>query len=308
MEKIEGILFQDGSIAAPGAGQPAAGLRVNGIRAGGVHLLETRAAGSTQPRVLVPHGDLVVGWAYKGETRLEFDDGEPVLVPAGQPFYASTFKDNTASVIAWDNDASGMLLRLPYSDVFVGMPSPALPCGAVARAASLMEPAKAFLEASVSSETAPNPIASYTVERLTVEMLVAIFLEVGGHAGLSDGRDPNSLDQALAVIRSQAKDPELDPALLARIMGLSLRSLHREFQSNELSVAATIRKQRVANARALMERPGQASQPLDRIATGAGFSSVVTMTRAFLASGLETPAKFRRALLKEDRIRRMSYA
>lgn len=308
MEKIEGILLQDGPIMAKDAGQPAAGLQVKGIRAGNVELLETAAAGSAGLRIQVPHGDLVLGWAYGSETRLEFADGEAVAVPAGQPFYASTRKDKAASVISWDNDASGMLLRLPYADVFVGMPSPALPCGPVARAASLMEPAKAFLEASVASDAAPSPIAAYTVERLTVEMLVAIFLELGGHTGLSEGSDPGMLDKAVAVIRSQAKDPALDPALLASILGISLRSLHREFQSNELSVAATIRKQRVANARALMERPGQASQPLPRIAAGAGFSSVVTMTRAFLASGLETPAKFRRALVKEDRSRRMSCA
>lgn len=308
MEKIEGVLLQDGSIATPDAGEFAAGVRVSGIRAGSVQLLEMQAAEAAKPRITVPHGDLIVGWADEGETRLRFDGGETVIVPAGRPFYASTGKDKISSVVYWDSGVSGLLLRLPYADVFVGIPAPALPCGEVGRAASLIEPAKAFLKATVASQAEPSAIASYALEQLTAEMLVAVFLDAEGLASLLDGAESTMLDKALAVIHSQAKNPELNPTRLASIMGVSLRTLHREFQSNHLSVAAAIRIQRVANARAMLERPGQAALPLERIAARAGFTTVVTMTRAFLSSGLETPAKFRRTVLTEQRMRRLCYA
>ncbi|MEE2524192.1 helix-turn-helix domain-containing protein [Pseudarthrobacter sp. J75] len=307
MEKIEGIVRQDGSIGEPGHEGLAAALQVKGIKAGDVQLLEAEPSGPGTPRVVVRHGDLVVGWAYQGRTVLEFDGGADVVVPAGRPFYASTNNGDASSVISWDADFSGMLIRLPFRDVFVGMPGPAQPCGAVARAASLIEPAKAFLEASVSSSTEASAVASYAVERLTVEMLTAIFLELGGFTTL-DGEEPTLLDKSLAVIRSQAKDQQLDPKLLATIVGVSLRTLHREFQANDHSVAAAIRMQRVANARGLLERPGQAAWPLERIASSAGFSSVVTMTRAFLASGYETPAKCRRMVLRRQRAPRLRLA
>lgn len=308
MEKFEGVLLQDGTVAVPAVGKPAAGPRVRGVRAGSIRLLETQAAVPARFQVAVHPDEFVVGWTYQGITRLRPHGSAIVAVEAGKPFYASSGRNGGTSIISWDGAMSGMLFTLPYADVFGSEPGPAIACGAVARVSSLMEPAKAFLAASFVPQGMSDAEASYALERLTVEMLVAIFLEVGAYAGRPEGVEPSLLDKALVVIRSKAKDPGLDPTLLAAILGTSLRSLHREFRGHNHSVAATIRMQRVANARGMLEHPGQAALPLDRLAAKAGFSSVVTMTRAFLASGLETPAKCRRSVLKQRQIRKLSYA
>lgn len=85
---------------------------------------------------------------------------------------------------------------------------------------------------------------------------------------------------ALRVIATHFADPELTSESVARLMGLSRRTLQRLFEDDTRSVQQYIHEARTQHAVSLIQDPQYANATLEDIATLSGFGSVVGMRRA----------------------------
>lgn len=89
------------------------------------------------------------------------------------------------------------------------------------------------------------------------------------------------LARVMSHIREHLGDPELSPETVAAAHHISVSYLHRLFASRDLTVAATIRTQRLDRARRDLADPQLGHIPIHRIATRWGFRDHATFTRAF---------------------------
>lgn len=116
---------------------------------------------------------------------------------------------------------------------------------------------------------------------LTLDMFDAMLAHI-----LDPGHEVLPAQQALlarimSYIREHLGDPELSPETVAAAHHISVSYLHRLFASRDLTVAATIRTQRLDRARRDLADPQLAHIPIHRIATHWGFRDHATFTRAF---------------------------
>jgi AraC-like DNA-binding protein len=113
-----------------------------------------------------------------------------------------------------------------------------------------------------------------------------------------DGAEPAHADALAQAARELADarlaDPELSPALLARELGVSLRSLHRAFAGAEETVAGYVRRRRLEHARtALLSRTGRPN--VSELAAYWQFADSSHFSRAFKRQYGQTPTEFARA-------------
>lgn len=109
--------------------------------------------------------------------------------------------------------------------------------------------------------------------------------------------DRNGGAELLPRIRSfilgHLGDPRLDPASVAAAHHISVRSLHRLFQSQGLTVVGFIRHQRLEGVRRDLTDPGLRGKPIHAVAARWGFPRAAEFTRAFRASYGVTPSDYR---------------
>jgi AraC-like DNA-binding protein len=117
---------------------------------------------------------------------------------------------------------------------------------------------------------------------LAVDLFEAVLAHE--HAKASRLEGPNSLATRIAsYIREHLEDPDLSPGTVAAAHHISLSHLHRLFEGDQLSVAASIRAQRLDRARRDLADPRLGHLPVHRIASRWGFRSHTAFTRAFRA-------------------------
>lgn len=114
----------------------------------------------------------------------------------------------------------------------------------------------------------------------------------------SGSRSSNSVSglyrDAIRVIDEEFVDPELGATLLARRLGISVRTLHRAFEQHGTSVLQEIRRRRIERAEDLLRDQKHARATLSEIAAMSGAPSV-----AYVRLGLKekhglSPSHFRR--------------
>ncbi|WP_405648040.1 helix-turn-helix domain-containing protein [Streptomyces uncialis] len=101
-------------------------------------------------------------------------------------------------------------------------------------------------------------------------------------------------------------DPGLAPGTIAAAHHISVRYLHHLFRPDGQSVAATVRRRRLARCRADLARPELAALPLDAIAARWGFSSTTVFGRAFRTAYGTTPGEFRKQAARTAALRTSS--
>jgi AraC-like DNA-binding protein len=104
-----------------------------------------------------------------------------------------------------------------------------------------------------------------------------------------------------AFIEHNLGDPELTPAEIAAHHHISLSYLHRLFQPQELTVAASIRRRRLEHARADLADPALRSQPVQAIAARWSFRHAADFSRAFRAAHGMPPGSYRHLALDSQR-------
>lgn len=120
--------------------------------------------------------------------------------------------------------------------------------------------------------------------------LLAVALDRPGSPPL---RAPRTYAAALADIEEHLADDTLTPAMTARRLGVSVRTVHGLFAGRELTYAATVRRARLERARQALRDPDQRSLRVIDIATEAGFADVSSFHRAFRRAYGVTPAQAR---------------
>ncbi|MEV7968231.1 helix-turn-helix domain-containing protein [Sphaerisporangium sp. NPDC088356] len=100
--------------------------------------------------------------------------------------------------------------------------------------------------------------------------------------------------QVHTFIQQHLTDPRLSPATIAAAHGISVRTLHRLFQTQEATLAEWIRAQRLERCRRDLCDPALSDRPIHAIATRWSFPVPAHFTRAFTAAYGVTPQEYRR--------------
>ncbi|MBR0780104.1 helix-turn-helix transcriptional regulator [Bradyrhizobium iriomotense] len=108
-----------------------------------------------------------------------------------------------------------------------------------------------------------------------------------GQAALRTAR----LSQARRLIARHLQNPDLAPAMVADLLGVSLRHLHMLFEAAERSFSQTVTDERLKQSRRLMREAPE--RLIADIATACGFESLATYYRVFNAAYGMAPGDFR---------------
>ncbi|MFB9266486.1 helix-turn-helix domain-containing protein [Bradyrhizobium erythrophlei] len=96
---------------------------------------------------------------------------------------------------------------------------------------------------------------------------------------------------ARRLITHQLSEPSLSPAMVAGLLGVSVRYMHLLFEATGTSFSHTVADERMRLSRRLLrERP---AQPIAQIAHTCGFASLATFYRVFNAAHGLPPGEFR---------------
>ncbi|OAF05613.1 transcriptional regulator [Bradyrhizobium centrolobii] len=108
-----------------------------------------------------------------------------------------------------------------------------------------------------------------------------------GQAALRTAR----LSLARRLIAQHLKNPDLTPAMVADLLGVSVRHLHMLFEMAEKSFSQTVTDERLKQSRRLMREAPE--RLIADIATACGFESLATYYRVFNAAYGMAPGDFR---------------
>ncbi|PZF83966.1 helix-turn-helix domain-containing protein [Micromonospora deserti] len=117
-----------------------------------------------------------------------------------------------------------------------------------------------------------------------------------------DVRQQATLARIRAFIDQHLGDPALSPRAVAEAHHLSLRTLHRLFTAERETVAATIRRRRLAGCRRDLADPLMRHLPVHRIARRWGFTDPAHFSRVFRAAHGVGPQAWRADQAEQARI------
>ncbi|WP_051947915.1 helix-turn-helix domain-containing protein [Streptomyces scabiei] len=162
------------------------------------------------------------------------------------------------------------------------------------------EPMGALLSGYLTQLTAGA--AAYTVAdgarlaTVTLDLVTAFLahhLETGTPAPERAHRDARLLE-IRAFVQRHLGDPELSPSMIAAAHNISLRSLHRLFGEEDMTVAGWIRTRRLELCRRDLADPRLHAHPVRAIATRWGFTDPAHFSRAFRTAHGLSPREYRR--------------
>jgi len=102
------------------------------------------------------------------------------------------------------------------------------------------------------------------------------------------------VDRIKRFIEERLPDPGLSPNVIADAHHISLRYLHRLFETQERTVAAWIRYRRLENCRCDLMNPAVQWRPVASIAARWGLTDSASFNRMFRAEYGMPPGEFRR--------------
>jgi AraC-like DNA-binding protein len=148
----------------------------------------------------------------------------------------------------------------------------------------------------VATGIADGTIAADDVglEGHVIDLVQRLYTDLESYAHPTRARSrPELLLQAHAQIEARLRDPELDPAQVARGCFISTRYLHRLFENEGLTVCGFIRAARLERCRRDLLDPALAHEPIQQIASRWGFVSAPHFSRLFREAYGCSPRGFR---------------
>jgi AraC-like DNA-binding protein len=148
----------------------------------------------------------------------------------------------------------------------------------------------------------PGSATANFVEHAIVDLTLAVIAE-----GTADEMPPESAEAGTRVrirdfVLRRLADTELGPRRIATEFGISIRYLHRLFESEDTSVSSFIRGERLRKAAGELADPTLRHLDLKSIAARSGFGGADQFSRAFKTRYGMTPRDYRRAD-NADRVR-----
>jgi AraC-like DNA-binding protein len=153
-----------------------------------------------------------------------------------------------------------------------------------------------YLTQLVAGATAYTAADGARLATCTLDLLAAFLAH---HVDAAASVPPQSQHRAMLVkvhafIQQHLGDPDLSPDTIAAAHHISLRSLHRLFQAQDITVAGWIRARRLERCRRDLADPLLRSQPVRSIAARWGFTDPAHFSRAFRAAYGHSPQDHRR--------------
>ncbi|MGK5673236.1 helix-turn-helix domain-containing protein [Micromonospora sp. URMC 106] len=231
-----------------------------------------------------------------GDSAINQDRNQSAVAPA-----SFTFLDNCRPFVARHLSTGPELA----GSVSVVIPHQALPLPA--------NKVRRLLATSIPSDTGMAALLAQFVRRLVtypeqydasdavVLGAMTMDLVAGTLAHRLDAPEilPNEVHQRTLRVRIRdfverhLDDPELTPRAIAAAHHISLRSLHRLFEDEDVTVAELIRRQRLERCRRDLAAPLVAGQPIHVIAARWGFTDKAHFSRLFRATYGISPRDYR---------------
>ena len=140
----------------------------------------------------------------------------------------------------------------------------------------------------------PDTAAAVSVEHALTDLVTAL---VGEFAGLRTPAEAPAAGTRMRVrdyVLSHLTQPDLGPTLIASNINVSVRCLHRLFESENTTVAAFVRTARLSEAARRLTDPGSRHLGVGQIARMYGFGGSSQFTRSFRSRYGVSPSEMRR--------------
>ncbi|MFJ5306816.1 helix-turn-helix domain-containing protein [Streptomyces sp. NPDC088350] len=153
-----------------------------------------------------------------------------------------------------------------------------------------------FLTGLVDTAAAYPPRIGELMARNVVDLLSVLVDEQLGRT-IADTRraDRALLLRIQAFVDQHLADPDLGPKVIARVHHISLRYLHKLFESEDVTVNRWIQRRRLEGSRRELARRDAASRSVAAVAHRWGFTSAAHFSRSFRAAYGMTPSEWRGA-------------
>jgi AraC-like DNA-binding protein len=140
-----------------------------------------------------------------------------------------------------------------------------------------------------------RPADASRLATITLDLLTAMLAQrlEADHLQPGESRDRALLAQIQSFIQQHLNDPELSPGMIAAAHGISVRSLHRIFRDDNVTVAGWIRECRLDRCRRDLIDPRFQIRPVHAIAARWGLPDAAHFSRAFRAAYGLSPQAYR---------------
>jgi AraC-like DNA-binding protein len=144
-----------------------------------------------------------------------------------------------------------------------------------------------------------QPASAARLSTVVMDLLNMTVAEQTSQVGAlaPEARERALLRRVHAFIEQHLDDTSLAPGTIAAVHHVSLRYLHRLFESQDTTVAAWIRHRRLERCRRDLTDPVMADQPVSGIAARWGLPDPAHFSRLFRRVYGASPAEYRRAAL-----------
>jgi AraC-like DNA-binding protein len=168
-------------------------------------------------------------------------------------------------------------------------------------ASALRDPIVALVGSIVARDWSPTPSAVRHVDRALEDLVVGLLLERGDSTDQHEEQRAVLRARAIDEIASRHRDRDLNPSVLAKYLGVSLRHLQRAFEHSGTSAADQIALRRAASAAELLTASDARALTVSEVARVCGFGSPFELRSALRARYGKLPSAFRAPLMAVER-------
>ncbi|MDG9672500.1 helix-turn-helix domain-containing protein [Micromonospora sp. DH14] len=228
----------------------------------------------------------------RADGRIE-QHGRQRVVPPGELLVVDL---SGAYDFSWSGDGAAGCLQIPYDQL--GLPLDVVRRAAFEVAAS---PLYRLVTGHIAQLTADpagitDDAASATVAAASIDLARALLVSAarsGRHARQVFAE--TLLTRVRTYVRTHLADPNLTPAAIAAVHGVSVRQLYKLFADANLSLEQWVIDERLQRVRHELTQPNRRHVPIGAIAHGWGFRDPTHFTRRFKARYGVTPSQWRRS-------------
>ncbi len=159
-------------------------------------------------------------------------------------------------------------------------------------------PLGSLLGAAIDAAKAQAPLLPDHLAEAVLRNLCGLVALACGAAAVRPARNSSHSERLAALKRYvdlHLTDPTLAPGSAAAALGISARQLHRLFESDDISFARYVARQRLLRCRDTIAGATGTGRSVIDIAYGWGFNSMATFYRAFVSEFGSPPAMLRAA-------------